>query len=185
MDYSFPNFFKRSLGSTLHKFLSFLTQPTLKLQKYCFAIFPLAVLPSLALVSLADFVFFASNIDTAHMRAPELSPNLHTFISAVLIAPFFETLLLAAVLETLVKLTDRTTFVAIVSALLWGALHGAFGLLWFFGTVWSFFVFSCAYLGWRRHSFRHGFFAAALPHALVNLSALVTVTLISVSSSTV
>ena len=43
---------------------------------------------------------------------------------------------------------------------------------WFFGTVWSFYVFSLGYLAWRPVSYKHALGAAAVPHALVNASAL-------------
>jgi len=89
--------------------------------------------------------------------------------SAVVVAPVVETALLGLLVRGLLKLSSRPIFVATISALTWGALHGAFGLLWFFGTVWSFFVFSCAYIGWRERSSREAFIAAAAPHALVNL----------------
>lgn len=58
------------------------------------------------------------------------------------------------------------------SALAWGGLHAWFHPLWFFGTVWSFYVFSLGYLAWRPVSYKHALGAAAVPHALVNASAL-------------
>ena len=67
---------------------------------------------------------------------------------------------------------ERKFVVAGVSALLWACLHGLFTLLWFFGVAWSFFVFSCAFIAWRKHSFRHGFIAAWVPHALNNMTGL-------------
>jgi hypothetical protein len=45
------------------------------------------------------------------------------------------------------------------------AAHGA-------GTVWSFYVFSRGWLAQRTVSYKHAFGAAALPHALMNSSAL-------------
>jgi hypothetical protein len=82
----------------------------------------------------------------------------------------FETLLLAFVLNILSNWIKPKLPVAAISALLWGGLHGLYAPIWFFGTVWSFFVFSCAFLAWRERSFRAAFVAAALPHALVNLT---------------
>jgi hypothetical protein len=53
-----------------------------------------------------------------------------------------------------------------------GGFHAAFGVIWFFGTVWSFLVFSCAYIGWRPVSFKEAFLAAWIPHVLINLTAM-------------
>jgi hypothetical protein len=49
-------------------------------------------------------------------------------------------------------------------------LHALLDPLWFFGTVWSFFVMSCAFLGWRKCSYRRAFIAASVPHVLINLT---------------
>jgi membrane protease YdiL (CAAX protease family) len=79
---------------------------------------------------------------------------------------------LALLLELLSRVTRHSQVIAIVSALAWGAAHAYFHPLWFFGTVWSFYVFSRGYLAWRPISYKHALGAAAVPHALVNSSAL-------------
>jgi hypothetical protein len=68
--------------------------------------------------------------------------------------------------------TRRRQVLALLSALAWGGAHAWFHPLWFFGTVWSFYVFSRGWLAWQPVSYKHAFGAAALPHALVNSSAL-------------
>ena len=89
-------------------------------------------------------------------------------------APILETALLALGLKAIALLSPNRFFDALVSAVLWGCIHAAFGLLWFFGTVWSFFVFSYAFLVWRPTSFRAAFAAAAVPHAAINAIALLS-----------
>lgn len=133
----------------------------------CLAYFPIAALPSLALLALAEALFIAAGIDPTELRRASMAPTGAKFLSGVVLAPLVETLLLAAGLWLLQLGSKRPLFVAGTSALAWGALHGIPG---FFGAVWSFFVFSCAYLAWREESFAKGFLAAAVPHALVNLS---------------
>ncbi|MDD2924563.1 hypothetical protein [Rhodoferax sp.] len=91
-------------------------------------------------------------------------------LGLVVVAPVIETLLLAAILWVLSLLSQNLLLVAAASAVIWAGFHATFGALWFFGTVWSFFVFSCAYLTWRKVSFPRAYFAAALPHAFVNLT---------------
>jgi hypothetical protein len=91
---------------------------------------------------------------------------------AALAAPLIETLALGLLLRLLEFVTRRWQVLALLSALAWGGAHAWFHPLWFFGTVWSFYVFSRGWLAWRPVSYKHAFAAAALPHALVNSSAL-------------
>jgi hypothetical protein len=103
------------------------------------------------------------------LRGPTIeSVTVWTALGAVVLAPLVETLALAALLHLLGLGFKPWPVVAAISAALWGVLHGVVAAGWFFGTVWSFFVFSAAYLAWRRNSFRDAFLAAALPHAFLN-----------------
>lgn len=164
--------------TTLTMTFSFLLRPTLPLWKFCLTAFPLALVPSLALQASAHLLLRAVGVDTSLIEAPSRSATAGEVLGAVAFAPVVETYLLAFVLLVLLKLGCGRPFAAIVSALLWGALHATLGPLWFFGTVWSFFVFSCAFLGWRERSFKQAFAAAAVPHALINLVVMVTVALV-------
>ncbi len=155
--------------------LSFLLQPRWPLWRYCLVAFPIACLPSVALVSGAVLLLEVSGIDTKEFRAPNRFLTFREFLGMVVFAPLAETALLMGLIEGLLKLSKRPVFIAIVCGLLWGAAHAFFGLLWFVGPTWAFFVFSCAYLGWRQRSPRQGFVAAAVPHALNNLAALALV----------
>ena len=150
----------------------FLLRPTVPLWKYCLLAFPLALVPSilLALIARQVFVMLGANVDL--ISAPDLKATMGEFFGAVVFAPVTETLALALLIVALSRLSQRTLFIAVVSAILWGSLHGTFGALWFFGTAWSFFVFSCAYLHWRKQSFGRAFLAASVPHALVNATAI-------------
>ena len=65
--------------------------------------------------------------------------------------------------------------VAVASGILWGMGHAAFGLLWFFGPAWIFFVLTCSYIAWREKSFKHAYFAALIPHVLNNATAVIAV----------
>ena len=90
--------------------------------------------------------------------------------SIVIIAPTLETALLATGLWILRPFTAKPMRLAALSAALWGLLHGSVAPMWFFGTVWSFFVFSAAYISWRQESRAHAFLAAACIHGFVNLA---------------
>ena len=136
------------------------------LWRYCLIAFPLALLPSLALSAAAEWVAAATDLHPSPAPQQQLTPG--NIFSMLVFGPAAETLLLAFVLLLLSGLTRRTLPLAGLSAFVWALFHGAFGALWFFGVIWSFFVFSCAYLAWRPRSFARGFLAAAVPHALVN-----------------
>ena len=110
------------------------------LWKDCLLAFPIAFFPSILLYAVAEAVLRAFGADVSHMQAPQRSVTVVEVLGSVLFAPVIETLLLALVLS----IVRRAVLVASISAIAFGVLHGMFGLLWFFGTVWSFFVFSCA-----------------------------------------
>lgn len=114
----------------------------------------------------------AFGLDSRSLLPPERIISLPEVLGTVVFAPLVETLLLAGTLKLVADFTQNPLRLAVCSALIWGVFHGLFGALWFFGTVWSFFVFSCAYLAWRKCSFSHAYFAAALPHMLINATAM-------------
>lgn len=137
---------------------------------------PMALLPSLAFLGLAYGLAVALGIDTALLdKPPSRQGSLADFFGAVVFAPLAETLLLSALLVPLTGLSARPLFVAAASGLLWGCLHGTVALYWLFGTFWSFYVFTCSYLAWRPRGYWHAFAAAAVPHALLNLTAMTLV----------
>lgn len=152
----------------MRRLLGFLLNPEVSLGRYCFYLVPLAIIPSAIIYWLARSFAQSFGLNVAAHGAPAMELTLGSALGTVIFAPVVETLLLAGVLALLSSASPRPVLCAVISSVLWGCLHGLFGALWFFGTAWSFFVFSCAYLSWRRTSFRQGFLAAAVPHASVN-----------------
>ncbi len=153
----------------MNALLHFLTEPRLPLWKYSIAAFPIALIPSVAIYAGVYLLLSALGTEVSGMLPPARSSGIGEFVGTVVLAPIAETAVLALLVRGLLALTDRHFLIATVSGLLWGALHATLGLLWFFGTAWSFFVFSSAYLGWRKQSLHEAFAAAAIPHMLVNL----------------
>lgn len=153
---------------------TFLFAPNMSLWRYCLLAFPLSVIPAMALVGIVEGGFALAGVDTSGSNAPDLRPTLGQAFFTVLVGPIIETLLLALGLKVLSVMTSRTLLIVTASALAWGCLHATQGLMWLFGPSWSFFVFSCAYLAWRKKSFGKAFLAAAVPHALQN-SAVMTI----------
>jgi hypothetical protein len=161
----------------INALLSFLLKPRLPLWRYCLVIFPLALLPSVGLLALADGLLQAVSVDLTPLESRLSKPSdFGELIASVVFAPVVETFILAIVLTWLQRATSNIVRVAVISAVLWGAVHGISGLLaygtpgllWSLGTVWNFFVFSCGFIGWRAHSFWQAYAAAAVPHVLIN-----------------
>lgn len=123
---------------------------------------------SMALAASADAIARASGIEQPTDGMPEWSIGWIDLAGLVVFAPIVETLLLSALLWALSRVIASPARTAAASALIWGGLHGAVAPMWFFGTVWAFFVFSYAFLAWRPRSYGHAFVAAALPHAMQN-----------------
>jgi hypothetical protein len=155
----------------MQKVRRFLLDPRPPLWRYCLLAFPLALVPSLTLAILAFTVAVAFGVDTAHLQPPHRDATINTALNLIVFAPVIETLLLAGGIYILKKCITKSIAIAFVSALAWGSLHATVTLILFFGTVWSFFVFSCAYLAWRKWGFGRAYIAAAVPHALINLTA--------------
>jgi hypothetical protein len=140
--------------------------------EYCLVAWHLALIPSILLVVLAYAMFSGAGADITAIRKPARDIAERNVWITVLVAPVIETLVLALGIRLVGLLTKHREAIAITSAFAWGALHGSFYPLWFFGTTWSFYVFSRGYLAWRPVSYKHALGAAAVPHALVNASAL-------------
>jgi hypothetical protein len=149
------------------------------LWRYALLAWPLALVPSLLLIALALGVLSLFGVDIDSLRNG-YAPNgtLNDAVRTVLLAPLLETLVLAALMAWFSMLSPRLLISAGISALLWGLLHGLASPLWFFGTVWAFFVYSYGYQAWRAVSRWHALAAAALPHALSNLAMVVLVLLL-------
>jgi len=148
----------------------FLFDPQLPLWRYCLIAVPLALIPSLVFSSFASWLAGALGFHLT--SAPDIPLSLETALFwVVVLSPALETLFLAFFLLILSSFGMPRLLVACLSALLWASFHGAYAGLWFFGVLWSFFVFSCAFLAWRQQSFARGYLAAAVPHAMVNLCA--------------
>lgn len=142
--------------------------PTASLLRYSLIAVPLALIPSIALFSAVLGSLILCGADVSLLMRPVEVVSWGRAFGAIVFAPIAETFLLAGLLALLSMPPLRPAWIPIAAAILFGCLHGMSAALWFFGTVWSFFVFSCAFLVWRKFSFRQAFLAAALPHAMLN-----------------
>lgn len=149
-----------------------LPSPRPSLWRYCLAAWPAALVPSMLLLASAYAVFALLGMDVEPPDFAESGLSTIDYFGIVVFSPVVETAVLIVVLKLLLALRLPRLPAAAVSAVAWGLVHASVELLWFFGTVWSFFVFSYAYVSWRPVSFKHAFLAAGIPHALVNATAL-------------
>jgi hypothetical protein len=145
--------------------------PSIPLWRYCLWASALSLLPSLAFGIIARFALAAAGIDTSGLSSPGRGASQGDVLTSTTFAPALETALLACGLELLSIFTQRRAIIVAAPAIVWGSLHAMSGVLRFFTAGWSFFVFSCSYLVWRPSSLWKAFAAAAIPHALGNLSA--------------
>lgn len=90
-------------------------------------------------------------------------------VSVVIISPILETLLLGLTLWIVSFVTKKPLRQALVTCVIWAVLHSLAAWLWGLVVIWPFFVFSCAYLAWRRRSWWHAMGVACGIHVFQNL----------------
>lgn len=96
-------------------------------------------------------------------------PPVVLFLGIFVFSPLIETLLMAGILRLLMMATRRPVRLAIASCIVWALLHSTMVPVWGLVIAWPFFVFSSAYLAWRRVSWSRGILVATSIHALHNL----------------
>ena len=89
-------------------------------------------------------------------------------LSAVVLGPWIETLLMWPILGLLKRIIRKTLWVAAASAVVWGVLHSLAAPAWGLGVAWPFFVFSLCFLEWSKISIGKAITATALIHMLHN-----------------
>jgi hypothetical protein len=91
------------------------------------------------------------------------------FVMVVVASPVIETLVLGFGLWLLAFLTRRLLWQAMGSSVIWAILHSVAAPAWGLVVLWPFFVFSCAYLAWRRRSLWHAMGVVCGVHVFQNL----------------
>ncbi|MHC4629295.1 MAG: hypothetical protein ACYTDV_20130 [Planctomycetota bacterium] len=127
-----------------------------------------------ALISFVPSVVITLALAASGIMTEQSAPvfegsPLFLLLMIVLIGPPIETLMMVPILWILSFLTKRTVPLAAMSALVWAALHSLLAPAWGLGVIWPFFVFSCAYLTWRKRSFWRAILVTSCVHSLQNL----------------
>lgn len=86
----------------------------------------------------------------------------------ILIAPIIETFILGLLIKLFLRSKQEHLTICIVSSIFFGGLHSFVNPVYFFGTIWSFFIFSHCYLTWLNRSIKKAYVAALIPHVFIN-----------------
>ena len=117
---------------------------------------------SLVLSAFAHWLFPAA-------QQPDFGPiGPFTVGLLVLFSPLVETLIMAAVLEVLLRIV-RPAYAIVLSSLGWGIAHSLAAPSWGLVIWWPFLIFSTLYVTWRQRSAWAAIGLVFCVHALQNL----------------
>jgi hypothetical protein len=157
-----PDWYPRS---ALRRLLGSILTPGPSPAAYILRNWPLQIVPSVLLVAAAFLIArFVGH------PLPAMPPTKASFLSLVVVAPILETLMMVPVLWLLRRMLSSRLTAAVISAVLWAALHAMQSPGQGVGVVWGFFVMSSAFLGWRERSLLAAFWVTASLHALNNFT---------------
>jgi hypothetical protein len=159
-------------SSTLKAAIQFAKQPQAPL-RYIFVAWVMATVPAL----MVAFV-----LDCIGARSPHSAINSELerwlfYITAILLAPVIETLMMIPVFGVLRFFTQRMGWLCFWSATAWAAYHGVFSWTWGLTVFWIFFVLSFAFLTWEPRGKKWAFLVTALIHSLNNSVAILSMVL--------
>jgi len=157
-----------SLSTLPWKIIKFLTDPEQGFFKYLVKSYLLAFIPVQVLALFISFM----NIDGSNSDDYLLDQSeqiLEIVAGFVFIAPIIETILMALFITAISLIIKNVYTVSFITALIAGLIHSLFIPFWGIHTFWPFFIFSMAFLTWRRISFIKGFLMANAIHLLYNI----------------
>ena len=157
-----------SLSTLPWKTIKFITDPEQGGFKYLVKSYLLAFIP---VQVLAVFISFM-NIDGSNSDDYLLDQSeqiLEIVAGFVFIAPIIETILMALFITAISLIIKNVYTVSFITALIAGLIHSLFIPFWGIHTFWPFFIFSMAFLTWRKISFIKGFLMANAIHLLYNI----------------
>ena len=119
--------------------------------KYIGIAFLIQLLPAFCLAASLALITYA--FDLPFKKLPDRTLSWESFWISIILAPILETYLLILTLHILRSIKFEGVKLAIIAAVIWGALHGVQSWPWFFPTAWAFFIFATVYETWRLDSF--------------------------------
>ena len=145
--------------------ISLLFDNNISMWKYVLRTGLISLVPSLAIAMILGFAGIITEDTSPQFEGSALG----LLFLMVVVSPPVETLIMAGGLWILSFITKKPVRLAIMSAIVWAVVHSLIAPAWGLGVIWPFFVFSCAYLGWRRHSWRRAILVTSCVHAFQNL----------------
>jgi hypothetical protein len=121
-----------------------------------------AFVPSLVLAAAAQWL-----LPNAERPSFEVG-GIETVALLVLFAPLVETLVMAAVLELLLRFLPKAAAI-LASAIGWGVAHSLAAPAWGLVIWWPFLIFSTLYVTWSKRSLLAALAIVFAVHALQNL----------------
>ena len=147
----------------------FITASPLPMRKYIFRMAIISLIPSILLSAILAFSGIADENNTPNIGRVNFGTPVLVFSLLVIISPICETLLLSFGIWIFSFFIKHKVVIAILSALLWAALHSLLFPVWGLIVLWPFFVFSCGYITWRRKSWLKAIWVAFCIHVIQNL----------------
>ena len=141
-----------SLSTLPWKTIKFITDPEQGFLKYLVKSYLLAFIPAQVLALFISFM----NIDESNSDDYLLDQSeqiLEIVAGFVFIAPIIETILMALFITAISLIIKNVYTVSFITALIAGLIHSLFIPFWGIHTFWPFFIFSMAFLTWRKISF--------------------------------
>ena len=157
-----------SLSTLPWKNIKFITDPEQGVFKYLVKSYLLAFIPVQVLALFISFM----NIDGSNSDDYLLDQSeqiLEIVAGFVFIAPIIETILMALFITAISLIIKNVYTVSFITALIAGLIHSLFMPFWGIHIFWPFFIFSMAFLTWRKISFIKGFLMANAIHLLYNI----------------
>lgn len=151
-------------------------QPILR---YVWRAWLIAFIPSIVVSTLATAVFAMLGYED---RLPDMSP-MFFLIVGVIIAPWVETVFMGCILGVLKLIIKNTLWVCLVSAVIWGVLHGLQSIGQGLAVTWVFFVLSLSFMEWWKKSKTKAICAAALIHTCQNSVAFIALLIFALAGA--
>jgi len=143
---------------------------------YCVLCGLTASLGSLLITGSA--IMFGVNLESQISEyAADVDLTFNQVLGIGVVWPATETVILITFLNILFKSRLTKHQCCIVSAFLWGLLHGLFVPIKFLTASWTFYIFSISYWLWKKHGCKKAFIAATLPHIILNSTSLILILL--------
>lgn len=120
------------------------------------------------------------DVESSSLLNSDQSLRWSFLVPAGFVCPWVETLLMWPILWTLKRVMGNQKIfgIALVSAVIFGCLHGLSGISWGLTATWGFFVFSLCFLEWEKKSRYAAILVTGSVHTVNNLGVVLVILLV-------